>query len=271
MGIRRISHAHQKALQCPLESTETGIRRLGFRSMVAPTALYCTGAALRKERTAASASPGRGKNIVGYAQSTLKRGVTLVTAQFGSVAADEYKLEGLTPTGPDVIDNVYIDRFDEYGAPIHTYYWTDFGDGPCWSEDLETKAENVTFAPGEAFSVTAGSEAQGLQSSGSVPRMDIAFQLRSGVSLCGNPFPVRLPIGNILPSGNEVIDNVYIDTFNEFGAPINTYYWTNLDEGPNWSADLETKAEDVTFDPGEGLSITGASEDQIITFSVLEF
>ena len=239
--------------------------------MVAPTALYCTGAALRKERTAASASPGRGKNIVGYAQSTLKRGVTLVTAQFGSVAADEYKLEGLTPTGPDVIDNVYIDRFDEYGAPIHTYYWTDFGDGPCWSEDLETKAENVTFAPGEAFSVTAGSEAQGLQSSGSVPRMDIAFQLRSGVSLCGNPFPVRLPIGNILPSGNEVIDNVYIDTFNEFGAPINTYYWTNLDEGPNWSADLETKAEDVTFDPGEGLSITGASEDQIITFSVLEF
>ena len=49
-------------------------------------------------------------------------------------------------------DLVSLNVLDNLGYTLDTYYWTTYKGNYCWLDDSTMKpAENVTFAPGQAF------------------------------------------------------------------------------------------------------------------------
>ena len=185
-----------------------------------------------------------------------------------------FSLESFTPTGDDVYGAVTINKLDAYGFVIATYTWTDAGgegwDTPdVWVDDDNNIVENITFAPGEGLMVGGAAVSQGLQSAGKVGTADVAVQLRNGATLCGNPFPVSAALDDIYPTGDDVYGAVSINTLDAYGFVTATYTWTDAggegwDTADVWVDDDNNIINNVTFDPGQGLWVNGASTSQYL-------
>ena len=96
----------------------------------------------------------RRRNIVGYAQSGLKSGFTMLTPQFLNVGVEKaLPLESLKPVGTDIDTDggIYIETLTAGGTMDQMYQWIDWGDPVGWCDDSFTLVEGVTFAPGQGL------------------------------------------------------------------------------------------------------------------------
>ena len=194
----------------------------------------------------------------------------MVTPQFVPVAGGEVSLDSLMPTGGDVADNVAIQTLDAFGRTVDTYSWNDWiAENACWVNDDFEEVSDVTFPAGQGLWVY-GSD-QGLQSAGKVGLEDVSVQLQNGATGTGNPFPVALDLNDIVPSGDDVADNVAIQTLDAFGRTVDTYSWNDwVAEQPCWVNDDFEELSDVTFSAGQGLWVFGSSDAQYLTFPAPE-
>ena len=72
-----------------------------------------------------------------------------------------------------------------------------------------------------------------------------------------------MPLQSIVPTGEEVSDNVFIQTLDAGGYTLNTYSWNDwANDEPCWVNDDYEKVEGVSFAPGAGLWVQGYSSTQ---------
>ena len=222
---------------------------------------------------------------MGYAQSELKFGATMVTPQFLNVSGENgLPLQSIRPTGDDVSDNVVIQLLDASGYTIDgaSYMWINWAgdsyDQEAWVDDSDyTIKEGVTFAPGQGLWVYGSKAGQGLQTAGKVSGEDVSVQLKFGATATGNPFPVSVALQDIVPTGVDVSDNVVIQLLDASGYTVDgaSYMWINWAgdsyDQEAWVDDSDyTIKEGVTSAPGQGLWVYGSSDSQYIRFPAPE-
>lgn len=223
----------------------------------------------------------RPPNTVGYAGYFLRFGGTLATPQFINVGDNaDMPLSDIKPTGDDVSDNINIQTLDSYGRTGDSYLWInwagDNSDQEAWVDpDSYETVEGVTFAPGAGLWITGTSDTQSIMSSGQVSQSDIVKQLQFGGTLTGNAFPISVSLQDVLPEGDDLSDNINIQTLDGYGRTVDSYLWINW-AGDNsdqeaWvDPDTYEIIEGVSFNPGAGLWITGSSNTQYIRFPAPE-
>ncbi len=200
----------------------------------------------------------------------------MVTPQFSPITGNTISLDSLVPTGENLADNIDIRVLDSAGRTVDgcAYAWNDWVDtNPCWANEDFEKVEGVTFAPGQGLWVYGKSTTQGLQSVGQVGFSDVIVTLRNGGTPTGNPFPVSIDLQDILPEGENLPDNVDIRVLDSAGRTVDgcAYAWNDwVDTNPCWATEDFEKAEDVSFDPGQGLWVYGKSTNQTLRFPAPE-
>jgi len=220
-------------------------------------------------------------SLVGYAQNGIQNGGTIVSPQFLNVGATgNLPLEALVPTGDNLSDNVFIQQLDAFGRTVVEYGWVDWagdsGDQEAWIDtDTFEIAEDVSFTPGQGLWVMGSATSQGIQSAGKVGTSDVSVTLCNGGITTGNPFPVTLDLQDIVPEGENLSDNVFIQTLDAFGRTVIEYGWVDWagDSGDQeaWiDTDTFEIASDVSFTPGQGLWVMGSSTEQSIRFPAPE-
>ena len=205
---------------------------------------------------------------VGYAQSGLQNGATMVAPQFLPVDGVALSLDSLSPTGEGTSDSVEIQTLDAAGRTVTAYTWNDWAsDKACWVNGDFEPVTGVTFAPGQGLWVSGASTAQGLQSVGKVGSADVLVQLRSGATATGNPFPVSVSLNDIVPEGDGLSDAVEIQTLDAAGRTVDAYTWNDwASSEPCWvNGDFEP-VTGVTFAAGQGLWVSGSSTSQYLRF-----
>ena len=212
--------------------------------------------------------------IVGYAQSDLKAGGTLITPQFASLDGANYDLNKIVAVGEDIVDNVEVQTLNAFGQTVSSYMWVDYlGETPCWMDnDSFAEAEGVSLAPGQGLWIFGSSTNQGVQTAGKVGLEDVSVSLISGASAVGNPFPVAVDLQDVVALGDDIVDNVEIQTLNAFGQTVGSYMWVDyLGETPCWMDNDSFEAADgVTVAPGQALWVFGTSTSQSICFPAPE-
>ena len=184
----------------------------------------------------------------------------------------------LSPLGDDTYNNVVVQTLDAFGYTSTSYTWTDAGgegwDTIGWVDDENNIVTDVTFAPGAALWISGSSTSQSLQSAGKVGTSDVAIQLRNGGTSAGNPFPVNITVGDLVPSGEDTYNNVAIAFLDAFGYTSTSYTWTDAGgEGWDtigWVDDENNIVTDVSIPAGQGLWISGSSDAQYLTFPAPE-
>jgi len=83
-----------------------------------------------------------------------------------------------------------------------------------------------------------------------------------------------MPLQSIIPQGDDLSDNVYLQTLDAYGRTVNSYNWIDW-AGPDgdqeaWADDEGNIIEGVTFAAGQGLCISGSSTEQAIRFPAPE-
>ena len=197
----------------------------------------------------------------------------MVAPQFLPVTGGNITLESIAPTGDDVADNVAIQTLDAFGRTVDTYSWNNWvAETACWVNDDFEEVTGVTFPAGQGLWVFGSASAQGLQTAGKVGKEDVSVQLQNGATGTGNPFPVAIDLNDIIPTGDDVADNVAIQTLDAFGRTVDTYSWNDwVAETPCWVNDDFEPLEDVSFVAGQGLWVFGSSEAQYLRFPAPEF
>ena len=197
----------------------------------------------------------------------------MVTPQFVGVAdGSRLNLQTLVPTGDNTSDNVQIQTLDFAGRTVDAYDWNDWAAAtPCWVDADWNPIEGVNVEPGQGFWVMGTSSEQALQSAGSVGTKDVVVSLRVGATATGNPFPVALDLQDILPEGEDVADNVQIQTLDFAGRTVDAYDWNDWAAAtPCWVDADWNPIEGVTIAPGQGLWVMGSSDAQSLRFPAPE-
>lgn len=196
----------------------------------------------------------------------------MATAQFVNIASGDMPLESIRPTGDDVADNVAIQTLDAYGYTLSNYDWNDWAaDEPCWVDGDFNPVKGVTFAPGQGLWVFGSTASQGIQTAGKVGISDVLVQLKSGGTATGNPFPTTIALQDIVPMGDDVADNVAIQTLDAYGYTVANYDWNDwAADKPCWVDGDFNPVEGVEFTPGQGLWVFGSSESQYLRFPAPE-
>ena len=243
------------------------------------TALYCTGAALRKERTAASAGPGRGKNIVGYQTMNLKAGFNMITPTFTDAGTsdgtyDIQKVKISDEAGSYGFGTESIQIIDTEGNVSATYTWlskdASGAEEDAWCDDSMTPV-TYPIARGEAFLLYT--EAEGLVTvSGAVSvgvELREAVALLSGFNGIGNASPTATDIQKIKISdeaGNYGFGTESIQIIDVDGNVSATYTWLSKDasgaEEDAWCDDSMTPVT-KTIEPGEGFLLYTEAEGTV--------
>ena len=253
--------------------------------MVAPTALYCTGAALRTGQDAVPAGHGRAESIVGYAQNTLLRGNKIIGAQFAPIGATAYDLTKIQVTGYSTTDgteaDVKVQKLDAFGRGGMTYSYYDVPNeltGWLNGNDEEVEVGTVTLTPGEGFWVSAPSTTFGLQTAGNVLRADIEMTLCRGNMIVVNTTPVAVDLRDILVKGYSAKDgteaDVKVQKLDSLGRGGMTYsYYDVPGELTGWldGNDEEITADTVMIEPGEGVWVSAPSKDFSLVLPAPEF
>ena len=216
---------------------------------------------------------------MGYAQNGLKVGASMTTPQFVNIGSNEsFPLQSIIPTGDNLSDNVFLQTLDAYGRTVDSYNWIDWAgpdsDQEAWADDDGNIIEDVTFEPGQGLWIYGVSADQSIQTAGKVGTSDVTVTLLAGAVGAGNPFPVAINLQDILPEGEDLSDNVFIQTLDAYGRTVDSYNWIDW-AGPDsdqeaWADDDGNIIEDVTFEPGQGLWIYGTSTSQSIRFPAPE-
>lgn len=99
----------------------------------------------------------------------------------------------------------------------------------------------------------------------------MSVQLRAGATATGNPFPVAVNLDDIIPEGSGTSDSVVIQTLDAAGGTIDSYAWNDWMYGKGcWVDSYFAEATGVTFTPGQGLWVYGASDAQYLHFPAPE-
>lgn len=181
-------------------------------------------------------------------------------------------LQSIKAIGEDVLDNVEIQTLDSAGRTVDSYVWVDWvSDSECWMNADMEEATGVTFSPGQGLWVFGKNADQSIQTAGQVELKDVVVPLRAGASGIGNPFPITIDLQDIIAEGDDVLDNVEIQTLDSAGRTVDSYVWVDwVAENECWmNADME-EATGVTIAPGQGLWIFGKSSTQSIRFPAPE-
>lgn len=196
----------------------------------------------------------------------------MVTPQFLPVVGETLNLTALVPTGEETSDNVFVQTLDPYGRTVDEYGWNDWAnDEACWVNDAYEPVTDVTFTTGQGLWVFGTTNTQGLQAAGKVGKEDVVVQLQNGATGTGNPFPVELDLNDIVPSGDEISDNVFIQTLDPYGRTLEEYGWNDwANDEACWVNDSYEPVTGVKFAPGQGLWIFGTSNTQYIQFPAPE-
>ena len=205
----------------------------------------------------------------------------MVSPQFLNIGAStSTPLQSIVPVGESLSDNVVIQTLTPYGYTASAYMWIDYagdsGDQTAWVDpDTYEIVEGVTFEPGQGLWVQGSESSQSLQTAGKVGKEDVSVTLREGATGTGNPFPTTVALQDILPSGDDLSDNVVIQTLTPYGYTASAYMWIDYagDSGDQtaWvDPDTYEIVEGVTFEPGQGLWVQGSSTNQSITFPAPE-
>ena len=203
----------------------------------------------------------------------------MVTAQFVNIGATSaISISDIVPTGDDTYNNVAIQTLDSAGRTLDNYVWTDAGgegwDQIGWVNDDNEIVTGVSFEPGQGLWTYGSAVGQGVQIAGKVGTNDIVVQLCNGGTGTGNPFPVEVKIGDLVPSGDDCYNNVSIQTLDSAGRTVDNYVWTDAGgEGWDqigWVNDDNEIVTDVQFSPGQGLWVFGSSTEQYLTFPAPE-
>ena len=107
-------------------------------------------------------------DIVGYAQSGLQEGATMVAPQFLNIGTDEATpLQSIVPTGDLLSENVVIQTLTPYCYTASAYMWIDYagddGDQAAWVDpDTYEIVEGVSFEPGQGLWVQGSSASQSI-------------------------------------------------------------------------------------------------------------
>jgi len=199
-------------------------------------------------------------------------GYTLVAPQFVAVGGANIALDGLKATGDDTSDNVVLSTVDEYGTAVDSYAWNDWAaDDPCWVNDSFEPITGVTVQAGQAFWTSGSDASQGIQSAGEVGVQDVVVSLRLGYTLTGNPFPVALPLQDIVAGGDDASDNVVLAKIDEYGSAVESYAWCDwAADDPCWVDESFSMVEGVSIAPGEGLWTSGSDASQFVRFPAPE-
>ena len=133
---------------------------------------------------------------------------------------------------------------------------------------------DVTFEPGQALWVLGSSSSQGLQTSGKVGTSDVQIQLRYGGTLAGNPFPVKITLGDLIPTGEDTYNNVSVQILDAYGYTQTNYSWTDAGgEGWDeigWVDDDNNLVTNVEIEAGQGLWVLGSNSNQYLRFPAPE-
>ena len=210
---------------------------------------------------------------MGYAQSGLQNGGTIVVPQFVNVGAGEsLDLQSLVAVGDDASDNVQVQTLDAAGRTVDAYDWNDWAaDKPCWVDGDWNPVTEVSVAPGQGLWVIGSASTQGIQAAGKVGTEDVVVSLRNGGTSTGNPFPVSIDLQDIVAEGEDASDNVQIQTLDAAGRTVDTYDWNDwAADKPCWVDGDWNPIEGVSIVPGQGLWIIGSSSAQSIRFPAPE-
>ena len=80
-----------------------------------------------------------------------------------------------------------------------------------------------------------------------------------------------IALQSIIPLGDDVSDNVQIQTLDAFGYTVDSYDWNDwANDEACWVDGDWAKVEGVTFAPGQGLWVIGSSDKQSILFPAPE-
>lgn len=228
----------------------------------------------------------RRRNIVGYAQNDLKKGMSLVTPQFLNVGNDTTGLDiqTLRPTGNDVDTEggVNIQLLDAYGrtVPGSKCFWVDWSEDDDivgWTKDMSDLADDVKIGPGQALWVASPDASTSIQSAGAVGFEDILIGLRQGMTPVGNPFPVAVNLQDIIPVGDNVDTEggVNIQSLDAYGRTVagSKYFWVDWsadDDIVGWTQDMSDLAEGITIQPGQGLWVSAPNGTTSLRFPAPE-
>ena len=196
----------------------------------------------------------------------------MAAAQFFPITGEAVSLDTIVPTGEDLSDNVVIQTLDAYGYTLATYTWNDWQfDTACWIDNNDQKVTGVTFAPGQGLWVYGSSTSQSIQSCGKVGTVDVSVALRAGGTAAGNPFPVDIDLNDIVPQGDDLSDNVVIQTLDAYGYTVATYTWNDWQfDTACWIDNNDNQVTGVTIAAGQGLWIYGSSTSQYVVFPAPE-
>ena len=217
--------------------------------------------------------------VVGYAQSNLKSGATMATSQFINIGGTVgMPISSFLPVGDDTYNNVVIQTLDRVGRTVDSYGWTDAGgedyDQTGWVDEDNNIVTEVTFQPGQGLWIYGSDASQGMQTAGQVGTSDVVVMLRSGATAAGNPFPIGVKIGDILPGGPDTYNNVVIQTLDRVGRTVDSYGWTDAGgedyDQTGWVDEDNNIVTDVVFAPGQGLWVYGTDAQQTLTFPAPE-
>ena len=230
------------------------------------SALYCTYPWRRTPLRAHLAGAGLLPHFVGYAQNGLQTGFTMVTPQFVAIGSEAMPLQSIQPVGDDTSDAVFIQTLDAGGYTVDSYTWNDWAtDKPCWVNDDYEPIEGVSFESGAGLWVQGAAASQGVQTAGKVGTSDVVIQLLTGFTAGGNPFPTTIDLQDIVAEGEDTSDSVFIQTLDAGGYTVNAYTWNDwAADKPCWVNDDYEPIEGVSFAPGAGLWVQGASSAQYI-------
>ena len=218
-------------------------------------------------------------DIVGYAQTALQSGATMLTPQFLNVAnSNAMPLEKLVPVGEsvDADGGISIQTLDAGGVTVDMYQWINWpADGIVgWCDDEWNVVSGVTFAPGAGLWVTGTGSGAAIQSAGAVGTADVQVQLRSGATATGIPYPTTVALQDIVPAGDSVNTDggITIQTLDAGGVTVDMYQWINwpADGIVGWCDDDWNVVDGVTFAAGQGLWVTGDSSGAYLRFPAPE-
>ena len=186
-------------------------------------------------------------------------GNKLVCAQFMNIGAtSDYNIQNIVATGDDVENDVFLQTLTASGKANETFSWDTWlfvEDEPAWIDDEGIATR--TFAPGEAIWIQ-GKAGYAIQTAGQVGTDDVIVNLINGNVAVGNPFPVSVNIQDIVATGDDVENDVFLQTLTSAGKANETFSWDTwlfVEDDPAWIDDEGIATRN--FAPGEGIWVQG--------------
>ena len=194
----------------------------------------------------------------------------MTSAQFTDVAAADgsITLSNLVPVAGEGVETAYsveVQILDNVGYTTDAdYMWN----GSSWDNVLTGEdASDVTIPAGQGLWVANFvGESVGFQSSGRVPTSDLnaALDTDFGAVAIGNPFPVSVTLGDIVPLAAEGVETAYsveIQILDNAGYTTEADYMWN---GSSWENVLTSEdASQVTFPAGQGLWVANFTGEAV--------